>query len=145
MGKMWVMNFNSVYVCARVCVCSCVRAHTLTAVGSWLKALRPSNKGLLLLAIVAAIWQSVIPLEWKLRSGGQEISRLSRNVYIHTMFTRAHRQSFESLVPFQNYLRSILILLSQLPPPIPNRYVTIKVAVCSSHLCSAVSILIWSR
>ena len=109
------MNFNSVCVCLRACV------HTLTAVGSWLKALGRSNKGVLLLAIVAAIWQSVSPLEGKLRSGGQEISRLSRNVNIHAMFTRARRQSFESHVHFQNVFKIHFNIIITTTPTHPQQ------------------------
>jgi hypothetical protein len=95
--------------------------HTLTAVGSWLKALRLSNKGLLLLALIAAMWQSVSPLEGKLRSGGQEISRFSRNVNIHTMFTRAHRQSFESHVHIQNVFKINFNIITPTTPTNPQQ------------------------
>ena len=105
-----------VYVCVCVCVRACAYANSCRVLAEGLEAF---NKGLLLLAIVAAIWQSVSPLEGKLRSGGQEISRLSRNVNIHTMFTRAHRQSFESHVHFQNVFKihfNIIITTTPTPP-----------------------------
>jgi len=103
------MNFNSVCVCA----CAHIHANSCGVLAEGLEAFKQRT----IAAGDSSCSVAVSPLEGKLRSGGQDISRFSRNVNIHTTLTRAHRQSFEFHVHFQNVFK---IHFNIIIPPTPT-------------------------